>query len=73
VSYRPQVNLCGHHPINIKTSFTERWRVTPENLQEALTHKKHESTVCILNYPGNPDGLAYTKEEMIELTKVLTE
>ncbi len=73
VSYRPQIELCRHHLINIETNYENRWRVTPENLREAASRKKHTASICILNYPGNPDGLAYTKSEMVALAEVMEE
>lgn len=71
VSYQPQVKLAGHNPIKIKTTYEERWRITPKGLVEALSKKENGPTVLIINYPGNPDGLSYTELELIELVKVI--
>lgn len=60
VSYRPQINLCGHNIINIPTSIEDRWRITPTNLKIAISEKQQKHTICIINYPGNPDGLICT-------------
>lgn len=67
VSYGPQAKLAGHNTIFINTSFDKRWRVTPEAIQLAHSKKKHEVSIMIINYPGNPDGLTYTKEELIQI------
>jgi len=64
VSYAPQADLIGHHLIKIKTSGQDRWRVTPDNLAESIQNKKYKDSILILNYPGNPDGLTYTEEEL---------
>ena len=72
VSYVPQARLLGHSPILVSTSFKSRWRVTPEALERAVASKKDSAvpTILILNYPGNPDGLTYTSDELEELTGV---
>ena len=71
VSYQPQVKLAGHNPVKISTTYEERWRVTPEGLLKALKKKKFGPTILILNYPGNPDGLSYTKTELLKLVDVI--
>jgi len=66
VSYRPQAQLLGHKAISVTTSANQRWRVTPESLEKALAHKSGPTipSMLILNYPGNPDGLTYTADEL---------
>ncbi|APD06474.1 aspartate transaminase [Flavobacteriaceae bacterium UJ101] len=73
VSYEPQTKLLNHNPIRLKSSFKNRWRVTPEIIREAFKTKKYKETIMILNYPGNPDGLSYTKEEIKEIASVAKE
>ena len=70
VSYAPQAQLIGHHCIRLTSSYEERWRITPELLEKGLRQKKCKQTVLILNYPGNPDGLTYSENEIIALTKM---
>ena len=69
VSYAPQAKLAGHNILVVETSFNNRWRVTPESMMNAYTKKKHEVSIMILNYPGNPDGLTYTKEEVLQIAE----
>lgn len=69
VSYAPQAKLAGHNIIPIETSFAKRWRVTPESMEHAYAKKEHEVSIMILNYPGNPDGLTYTKAEVMQIAK----
>ncbi len=73
VSYVPQAHLNGHAVIPVQTTFNERWRVTPQVLEAALKTKANMDvpSILILNYPGNPDGLTYSKGELEDLTKVL--
>ena len=73
VSYAPQVKLAKQHPILVKTSFAKRWRVTGAALRQAVQQKRYSSTLLILNYPGNPDGLTYTATELAEIAKVARE
>ena len=71
VSYEPQATLSGHAVIRLSTTFEQRWRLTTEILSDALISRGSNETplLLILNYPGNPDGLSYTNEELKALTK----
>lgn len=73
VSYAPQAKLAGHNIIKLKTSFKERWRLSPKTFKRAINQKKNEVSILILNYPGNPDGLTYTDEELKELARIVKE
>jgi len=73
VSYAPQAKLAGHNIIKLKTSFKERWRLSPKTIKKAINKKKNEVSILILNYPGNPDGLTYVDEELKELAKIVKE
>lgn len=73
VSYIPQSYLANHNVIKIECSFEDRWRVNPKNLEAALAKKKDKNipTILIINYPGNPDGLTYTADELKALGEIL--
>lgn len=73
VSYAPQAKLAGHHVIKLNTTFEERWRVRPETIRNTVKNKRNGASIMILNYPGNPDGLTYTENELIELAKIVKE
>ncbi len=72
VSYEPQARLAKLNVERIDTNFESRWRLTPELLQDAIDRRKNKNVpgVLILNYPGNPDGLSYTSEELKALADV---
>jgi len=72
VSYEPQAKLSGHPVTRIQTTFENRWRLMPSDLEAACRSRKQSEgpIILILNYPGNPDGLSYTKEELRELSVV---
>lgn len=72
VSYEPQAALARHQVIRLETNYRSRWRLTPEQLDNALANRPDptKQALLILNYPGNPDGLSYTQEELMALAVV---
>ena len=46
-------------PVPVRTSFEDNYRLTPEQLEEAITDK---TRVLILCSPSNPTGSCYSKE-----------
>lgn len=72
VSYGPQARLLGHDVLYLPTSYEKRWRLTPEVFARALETRRDRSvpSILILNYPGNPDGLTYTADELSALADV---
>ena len=71
VSYAPQAKLIGKQIHFIHTKFEDGWRLTPDRLNEFVS--KNNSTrnrLIILNYPGNPDGSTYPKEELKALAEI---
>jgi aspartate aminotransferase len=72
VSYEPQAHLAGHEVTRIQTSYENRWRLQPEDLEKAAASRTDTTKpiIMILNYPGNPDGLTYTGEELQAIATV---
>lgn len=72
VSYEPQAKLAKLNSIRIDTNFESRWRLTPELLEKSCEARTDKSKpgILILNYPGNPDGLSYTQEELKSLAEI---
>ncbi len=68
VSYPPQVILNDAEPVIIETSDAQGFKVSPEQLETAITAK---TRAFILNSPSNPTGSAYSKEELSALAEVL--
>ncbi len=68
VSYPDMVLLAGGKPKFIKCGEEDGFKLTPTKLKKAITKK---TKWIILNSPSNPTGAAYTKEEIINLGKVL--
>ncbi|MBT8320982.1 MAG: aminotransferase class I/II-fold pyridoxal phosphate-dependent enzyme, partial [Eudoraea sp.] len=73
VSYAPQAKLAGLHTIRLNSTFEAKWRISPEVIKAAFAKKKHTASILILNYPGNPDGLTYSKTEIQALAHTAKE
>lgn len=73
VSYGPQANLARHEIYRIPSSFDLRWRITPEVLENVIIKngRNGKQKLLVLNYPGNPEGLTYCREELEALAEVL--
>ena len=68
VSYPDMTLLAGGTPIFIEASASSDFKITPEQLEAAITTK---TKWLILNSPSNPTGAAYSYSEMKLLTEVL--
>ncbi len=68
VSYPDMAKLAGAETVIIKTNAEGNLKITPEQLQAAITNK---TRLLILNSPSNPTGVCYTKNELAALGKVL--
>lgn len=61
VSYPEQVRLVGANPVIVQTREEDGFRLTPERLKQVLTFN---TKLLILNYPSNPAGVTYTRDEL---------
>ncbi len=68
VSYPDIILLAGGKPKIVKCSEKNNFKLTPKELKKAISKK---TKWVILNSPSNPTGSAYTKEEIIALSKIL--
>jgi aspartate aminotransferase len=68
VSYLDHITFAEGKPVIIQTSIDSDFKVTPAQLEAALTPR---TRVLIFNSPSNPTGMVYTREEMGALVKVL--
>ncbi len=68
VSYIDQIIFCEGKPVIITTAIESDFKVTPGQLEAAITSR---TRVLIFNSPSNPTGMVYTHEEMAGLVKVL--
>jgi aspartate aminotransferase len=70
VSYPPMIRLLGAEPRFVTTSVEEGFKLSPERLREAITHR---TVGLILNSPSNPTGAMYSEEELRALVPVILE
>lgn len=68
VSYPDMVQLAGGTPVFIEAAIDTGFRITPEQLEAAITPK---TKWLILNSPSNPSGAAYSAEHLRGLADVL--
>lgn len=68
VSYLDHIIFAEGIPVIIQTSIDSDFKVTPAQLEAALTPN---TRLLIFNSPSNPTGMVYTREEMAALVKVL--
>jgi aspartate aminotransferase len=68
VSYLDHIIFAEGKPVIIQTTIDSDFKVTPEQLEAAITPK---TRLLIFNSPSNPTGMVYTREEMASLVKVL--
>lgn len=68
VSYSAMVILAEGNPIEIRSDIKTDFKITPEQLEDAITPK---TKLVMLNSPNNPSGSMYTKAEYEALAAVL--
>lgn len=68
VSYLEQVRLAGGKPVIIETSEETGFKISPEQLERAITPK---TRLFFFNSPSNPTGAVYTPDEIRALAKVI--
>jgi aspartate aminotransferase len=68
VSYADMARLAGGVPKTIQTSEASGFRITAQQLAEALSSR---TRVFVLNSPSNPTGASYEKSELIAIAQVL--
>lgn len=68
VTYPELVKYSGGTPVQIHTCDTTGFKITPKQLQDAITEK---TKILILTTPSNPTGAVYSKQELQALADVL--
>jgi len=70
VSYPEMVKLAGGEPKSIFAGAEADFKISPEQLKEAITPR---TRMVVLNSPSNPTGAVYTRDELAALTEVALE
>ena len=68
VSYPEMVKLCGGTPIVVPCNMASGFKLTPEQLEAAITP---QTRWLMLNSPSNPTGAAYSAADLKALSEVL--
>ena len=70
VSYVPCAKLTGAVPVTIPLQEKNEFRLTPEELLDAITEK---TKVLILAFPNNPTGAVMEREDLEKIAKICVE
>lgn len=68
VSYPDMIKIAGGKPVVIETTLENRFKITPDELENALNDN---TRLFVINSPSNPSGMAYSKDELAALGAVL--
>ncbi|KRK63626.1 aspartate transaminase [Companilactobacillus tucceti DSM 20183] len=67
--YMDDIELLGGEPVEIDTS-KDNFKLTPAKLKEVMA-KEPDAKAIIMNYPSNPTGVVYSKDELEALADVI--
>ncbi|GBE93072.1 pyridoxal phosphate-dependent aminotransferase [Nostoc cycadae] len=70
LSYPEMVTLAGGVSVIVNTDASTGYKITPEQLRQAITPK---TKLFVLNSPSNPTGMVYTPEEIKALAQVVVD
>lgn len=70
VSYEPCAVLANAKPVIINLKAENEFRLTPEELENAITDK---TKILILPYPNNPTGSIMEREDLEKIAKIIIE
>ncbi|MCW8982578.1 MAG: pyridoxal phosphate-dependent aminotransferase [Gammaproteobacteria bacterium] len=68
VSYPDMAILAGGVPVFISAGLEQGFKITPEQLEAAITDK---TRLFFINSPSNPTGVTYSKAELAALGEIL--
>ena len=68
VSYGAVVTLAGGKPVYIYPGKNSNFKITPDDIKKVCTKK---TKAIIFNYPSNPTGVSYTKQELQKIKAVI--
>ncbi len=68
VSYPDIVKLCDGEPVIVSAGLEDNYKVTPEQIEDAITER---TRLIFFNTPNNPTGASYTRSELQAMGEVL--
>ena len=70
VCYEPLCKMTGAVPVIVETRNEDKFKLTPELLESAITEK---TKMLVLAYPNNPTGAIMDEEDLEKIAKILRE
>ena len=70
VCYEPLCKMTGAVPVIVETRNEDRFKLTPELLESAITEK---TKMLVLAYPNNPTGAIMDEEDLEKIARILRE
>lgn len=70
VSYPDMVKLAGGTPVSVTTTVEQGYKITPEQLKQAITP---QTKLFIFNSPSNPTGMVYAPDEIRAIAQVVVD
>ena len=70
VCYAPIAELCGAVPVTVRTRSEDRFKLTPELLESAITPR---TKMLVLAYPNNPTGAIMDADDLEKIAGILRE
>ena len=70
VCYEPLCKMTGAVPVIVETRNEDRFKLTPELLESAITEK---TKMLVLAYPNNPTGAIMDAEDLEKIAAILRE
>ena len=70
VSYPEQVKIAGGNPVILQGSQESNFKISKKQMKDAITNK---TKILVLNYPANPTGTTYSRQELEEFAEIALE
>ncbi len=70
VCYTPLTYMAGGKPVVIETKAENNFRLTPHELEDAITDK---TKILVLPFPNNPTGAIMEREDLEKIAKIIRE
>ena len=70
VCYEPLCKMTGAIPVIVETRNEDKFKLTPDLLESAITEK---TKMLVLAYPNNPTGAIMDEEDLEKIAKILRE
>ena len=68
VSYPEQVKIAGGNPVILQGLQESNFKISKKQMKDAITNK---TKILVLNYPANPTGTTYSRQELEEFAEVV--